>query len=735
MKNINFIKTGMTNFCCYIDQVIYEFNNSTISLITGPNGSGKTTIFDSICYTLFGITTKGLRSEDVINNIVNKNCHTFIEFTIEESGITNNYRVDRYCKDSNLGDTVLLFKNDFKRPIKKGQKEVLPEIEKLLIPQKLFLNTLLFGQKVKNFFTDLTDSEQKEIFRKVLQLDDYVLYYDETSNRIKVHNLELENLNKQIFLNENLLKTTEEKSIIIQTNIKNFEIKKKEDINIFQNNINQFKNILIGLEEEAKKFQNISKEDLEEKTNQKNEMKNEIDTISMQYRFELDSLLKLKQIKEAEFNSKISEMISKENEIKHQLIQQINSESNLSIFQIQENIKNVLITKKERQSQLTINSNEINRILSDIKKLEESINRDEPICPTCGKEITDHSLKEHLKTELKSKGEFHKKLEFSNSEVEKSVKNLIEEERSLKKLADELLGEKDKKIKEVEDLNFNTISKFNIKKRESIEKLNKAFNEKKEDIENKFKKKISDLENLLKQKMIEIDGYLKIFIEKDILLEKINNIKIEILLETEKLKNKENEEYNGEILENYFAELNRLKNEKEYLLENKDSLEEDINILEFWKSAFSSSGIPSLLIDESIPFLNSSVSAYLEKIGGRYIVSFDTISTTKSGEYRDKINVNVLDTKTKANHRKQFSGGQTRIVDIAILLSLCDLQNSIQNMKSNILLLDEIFDSLDDENIGYISNLLRSLLENKSISIISHRHIDSIEADQIIRLF
>ena len=56
-------------------------------------------------------------------------------------------------------------------------------------------------------------------------------------------------------------------------------------------------------------------------------------------------------------------------------------------------------------------------------------------------------------------------------------------------------------------------------------------------------------------------------------------------------------------------------------------------------------------------------------------------------------------------------------------------------MTTNILLLDEIFDSLDDQNIGYVSGLLRTLIKDKSINIISHRHIDSIEADDIIRLF
>ena len=261
------------------------------------------------------------------------------------------------------------------------------------------------------------------------------------------------------------------------------------------------------------------------------------------------------------------------------------------------------------------------------------------------------------------------------------------------------------------------------------------FNNKKKQIEDDHEKnkleKTNDLKILTSKKSSLID----LLNEKKLFLEKIEKIKSEISLNEMLIKNKEKEEYNYSILENYLSEEERLETERKSLNEDKSKIVDLTEILNFWKTGFSSSGIPSLLIDESIPFLNETVSNYLDLVGGRYKASFDTISTTKSGEYRDKINVNVLDIQTKANNRKQLSGGQTRIIDIAILLSLCDLQNNIQDMKTNILLLDEIFDSLDDQNIGYVSTLLRTLIKDKSINIISHRHIDSIEADEVIRLF
>jgi len=42
---------------------------------------------------------------------------------------------------------------------------------------------------------------------------------------------------------------------------------------------------------------------------------------------------------------------------------------------------------------------------------------------------------------------------------------------------------------------------------------------------------------------------------------------------------------------------------------------------------------------------------------------------------------------------------------------------------------------LDDKNISYVSNLLRSLAKGKSINIISHRAIDQIDCDGQLQLF
>jgi DNA repair exonuclease SbcCD ATPase subunit len=736
MKNINFIKTGMENFCCYIEPMEYEFKNNKVVLITGPNGVGKSSIVDSVQFTFFGETGKGAKSSDVVNNVTGKNCHTYVEFTSQTSdNVIDIYRVDRYVKHSKLGDTVLLFKNDMSKPYKKGHKEVLPEIEKILIPQKLFTNTLLFGQKVKDFFTDLPDSERKEIFRKVLQLDDYVLYYDETSNRIKQSSKELEELEKNITLNTKFLLDTNSRIIITKEDIKNFELRKKEEINSLTNKISVLNDELFELNQKQNQYEKINDLELNRINDELSSVQNEINSLKLEEDNLIQSLTNTKNLKGSEFNSKSKELLSIEELNKTKEISDINISFQNYKSDIQKSFNDLKNNRENCVSKILSNNREIDKNNKEITKLESSLDRSDATCPTCGKELTDDTVKKHLTNTLNNLITSKNNLIEEISNLENLTLKIDEDITDINNLINKAKTAVDEKIKDVEkEYNINC-NKIKQKLNEATEKLYLMFNEKKKKIENDYEKNKIEKTNNLNRLMSEKTSLINLLNEKRLFLEKIEKVKSEISLNEMLIKNKEKEEYNLSILENYLSEKERLELERKNLDEDKSKIEDLSEILNFWKNGFSSSGIPSLLIDESIPFLNTTVSNYLDLVGGRYKASFDTISTTKSGEYRDKINVNVLDTQTKANNRKQLSGGQTRIIDIAILLSLCDLQNNIQDMKTNILLLDEIFDSLDDQNIGYVSSLLRTLVKDKSINIISHRHIDSIEADEVMRLF
>ena len=173
MKKITFTEIGMENYGPYVEPFILECPEDSLTLITGPNGVGKTISLDSLSFTFYGITSKGERGDDVVNNEVGKNCHTWVKFHDDEG---NTYIADRYHKHSKFKNTARLTRNGEDKPYKVGHREVAAEVERLICDKKTFTNALMFGQKVKDFFTDLPDTEQKSIFWKLLDLLKYSFY-------------------------------------------------------------------------------------------------------------------------------------------------------------------------------------------------------------------------------------------------------------------------------------------------------------------------------------------------------------------------------------------------------------------------------------------------------------------------------------------------------------------------------------------------------------------------------
>ena len=133
MRKITLHEVGMENYGPYIDPMILPFPNDNVTLLTGPNGVGKTMALDAIPFTLFGTTSKGLKGDDLVNNVVDKKCYTWVKFSINK----DQYLVKRYQKYAKFGgNNVVLNKNGV--DIKSGSREVIPEIERLWCTQKSF---------------------------------------------------------------------------------------------------------------------------------------------------------------------------------------------------------------------------------------------------------------------------------------------------------------------------------------------------------------------------------------------------------------------------------------------------------------------------------------------------------------------------------------------------------------------------------------------------------------------
>jgi DNA repair exonuclease SbcCD ATPase subunit len=805
LKKINFKKVRIENFCGYTDKFEFEFDNNKISLITGPNGIGKSTIFSAIPFALYGMTQTGQRPDDVLNNKVGKNCRVDCLFSIDDK----KYMVTRTVKYSRLGSSAYLYEDGDTQPIAKGYREVTNMIENILIPKDLFMNTVLFGQKIKTFFTDLPDSKQKEIFRKILQLDNYVDYQKNASSFINDLNDDLsENQNKignlkskiDLIENNNIVDLQEQISIKIKSqknNIWEKELKEKELAQI-KDDLEKLKENELMLEYDNlnNQVQSIKNEqdNLKNLYDSKiNELKNEFDLkVSKQKESILEQeniKLQIKNKTIEDLNKNVYDSIAKIQEHLEDLRKQYSNEKEKIIDKNNEEIKNIKENYNEKINKNTNDIDNINNKINDIKvKISKistvidfsnikikgynnAIENHQSICPTCLQKWDDVShIQKLIDEESKIVVEKSEILNNLTNEQQQLLEKKLEIQENISKLNDELNqvlnSNKEKFDLEIED--FNNIFKEKAQSyKNDISELENNLEKQKNELENNYIKSIDELnknlvifKNDIEQQYNKKYEKLNQDFEKDKIvlsekLESLQNNLIEIKHSLAKIESVKHNITNLEksiigIDQNIIEISNNLKDYNEQIKKNKDlitdlekeiqdieknitKIKDKIKICNFWKVAFSSSGIPSMLIDESIPFMNKKISEYLEIMSnGRYIVTFDTLKETKSGEFRDKISIHVYDSMTHSNSRINLSGGQTRLIDIATILTLSDLQEDIHKFSINILLFDEIFDALDDQNINNVASLLRRILnDDKSINIITHRHIDQVEAENI----
>jgi len=726
LRSVEFKKAGMQNFCCYTDLMEFEFKNDKIVLITGPNGSGKSTIFDCIPYTFYGVTPKELKGDDVVNNVVGKDCYTFVEFYIDN----DHYKCERYCKYKKIGNTAILYKNG--EQIKKGHKEVVAEIERILLPQKLFMNTLLFGQKVKTFFTDLTDSEQKEIFRRVLQLDDYLLYYDEASKRIKGLEEDVIKFTNERKIQEGLLEEIYKQIEQVKIDKANFYLRKKSDLEDLNRNIYEFDQELKSYTERHLKFGESLEIERDHLLDQERELKSKLSSAQDKLENEILTIRSKKKAKESDLTASASEAKSKEIQTANKLIDELKNSIYEKTHKMEDEIAEVKVELSRLDLVSKVNSNRISNLKAEKDPLLEGVKSE--TCPLCKQSIQKHTIEE-INCRV---SEINNQINLLEEDIEKGkeeIRSLMTKKDQLTETIESIKREIGDKIRKVEEEYANTINGLNARLKEKLSQLNDIETKWIEKAKSDFQKTIDDVTKSildLQPKIEKVNVKIK---QKQQNLDLINETKMKIKSTKELIDKKEKEEYDNTLLDSQIKKEEEVKEKIKVLTESLSNIEDRYNVLRFWKAGFSMSGIPSMLIDEAIPFMNRRIMEYLDAIGGRYIVSFDTLGEIKSGEVRDKITIRVLDTVTKANMRKQLSGGQTRIVDIATILTLSDLQNIIQDTKTNIILLDEIFDSLDDKNIAYVSNLLRSLAKGRSTNIISHRAIDQIDCDEQLQLF
>jgi DNA repair exonuclease SbcCD ATPase subunit len=159
------------------------------------------------------------------------------------------------------------------------------------------------------------------------------------------------------------------------------------------------------------------------------------------------------------------------------------------------------------------------------------------------------------------------------------------------------------------------------------------------------------------------------------------------------------------------SKLTRLSEERDSLTERKLELSEQKTYQEAVGEMLKDSGIKTKVIKQYLPVMNKLINHYLQVMD--FYVSFnldESFTETIKSRFRDSFNY------------ASFSEGEKQRIDLALLFTWRQIARMKNSASSNLLILDETFDSsLDNDGIENLLKILETLEEGTNTFIISHK--------------
>jgi DNA repair exonuclease SbcCD ATPase subunit len=166
----------------------------------------------------------------------------------------------------------------------------------------------------------------------------------------------------------------------------------------------------------------------------------------------------------------------------------------------------------------------------------------------------------------------------------------------------------------------------------------------------------------------------------------------------------------GHIENTDYTNLNNLKEQMQSFVDMKSKLREDKTYAEASKNMLQDTGIKTKIIKQYLPIMNKLINTYLTSM--EFYVNFtldENFEETIKSRYRDDFSYS------------SFSEGEKMRIDLALLFTWRAIAKMKNSTNTNLLILDEIFDSsLDGTGTDEFLKILNTL-GDENVFVISHK--------------
>jgi len=158
-------------------------------------------------------------------------------------------------------------------------------------------------------------------------------------------------------------------------------------------------------------------------------------------------------------------------------------------------------------------------------------------------------------------------------------------------------------------------------------------------------------------------------------------------------------------------ELERLNNDSNDFWQAKLQTNESLNYNMIMSEMLKDTGIKTKIIKQYLPVINKLVNKYLQILD--FFVYFDldeSFQETIKSRHRDSFSYD------------SFSEGEKQRIDLALLFTWRMVAKMKNSVSTNLLVLDETFDSsLDHEGVDNLMKILHTLDDDTNVFVISHK--------------
>ena len=238
--------------------------------------------------------------------------------------------------------------------------------------------------------------------------------------------------------------------------------------------------------------------------------------------------------------------------------------------------------------------------------------------------------------------------------------------------------------------------------------------------------KIASEQQTVNENLKTIEEASNKLLERQAILDKVNkelltlNAQCNALHSANLLLSKQNKKLESDIASmnedtaNIDEEKQKLKSiadEALQLIERKNELFQEKKIHEVSALLLKDTGIKTAIIKEYLPVMNKFINGYLTAMD--FYVHFELDEA-----FNEVIKSRFRDEFTYAS----FSEGEKMRIDLAILFTWRQIAKMKNSVNTNLLILDEIFDSsLDNSATDYFLSLIDSFGDKSNIFVISHK--------------